>query len=290
MGRQVIKKDITYVPIDGNPNNENRLGILPFVFVSKETSSDYPIPSNLKEHDITFNTMMSEAMTSSNIQGSGVLTLSYPEEQEGMFKNLSTGLTSAIKLPQMRDADTQTTAQYISPSPNLEGQLSVLSAYAKMVLKEKGINAGSAVGNDMESFSSGLERAIANADIQDQVMIMQDLYTKVEKKLFNIIKAWEFLINRNTFSVEDEIEVIFPKPRVMISDKEVLENIETRLRLGLIEKHEALMILDPNLSEDEAREKIETMDNSTTERMRSVFGNQEENQVRPEGDQTESQG
>lgn len=285
---EVIKKNIEYVPIDNNENGINKLGRLPFVYASKETAIDYPTRSNLKDQAITYNALMSELLTSSSIQGSGVLTFSYPEEQEGQFKNISTGLTSAIKLPQLGEGSSPTTANYISPSPDLAGQKEVISTYLKQILSEKGINSGSAIGSDMQSFSSGLERAIAESNVQDIIEMNQDIYIQIEKELFEIIKAWEKLLGKNTFADDMDLKVVFGKPKVMISDREVLDNIKTRLDLGLIEKWEALMILDPNLSESEAKDKMANMEESNAQRMRDFIGNNKENNAGPQGNTEQS--
>jgi len=64
---------------------------------------------------------------------------------------------------------------------------------------------------------------------------------------------------------------VFKKPKVLISDAEILSNIEKRLSLGLIEKWEALRILDPNLSEEAAREKADGIMASNMSKIQSLM-------------------
>lgn len=257
MGEQ-YKPSITYVEIPNNPENINVLGRIPFVFLSKELSPDYPTKSPLFSQTVTSNSLLSEYLTSSNIQGTGQLVFSYPEKFENSFKKITTGLLSALKLPQSTNPeDKPTTAEYINPSPDLSGQKEAVETFITSVLKENGITNASALTNDGQIASSGIARAISNANVDDIIAKNQELYTSVEKEMFEIIKAWEAFKGPSVFKEDDELQITFRKPKVLISDKEVLDNIEQRLRLGLIEKWEALKILDPNLSDEEAQEKLE---------------------------------
>lgn len=288
-----IKESITYVDNPDNPNNENVIGMIPFVFLSKETSFDFPTKSPLFDQTLTANCLMAEYLTASNIQGTGQLIVKYPEKYEGLFKKMTRGLMTAIKLPQSSDeGDAPTDVQYINPNPDLAGQREAVNTYVKAVFKEHGIATGSMSGSDSESFSSGLERAIANAGVDDIVQMNNELYSDAEKQAFEIIKAWERFLGNNTFAEDDELMIKFQKPKVLVSDAETLANIEKRLELGLITKAEALMMLNPNLSEDEAEEKLEEVAVERVESVRRVVGgdtfrNIEGPRSRPEGDSAE---
>lgn len=266
------KTSITYVDIPENPENKNVLGLIPFVFLSKELSPDYPTKSPLLSQTTTSNAMLSELYTSSNIQGTGQLVFSYPEKFENKFKKITTGLLSALKLPQSSNPeDKPTTATYINPSPDLAGQRDVVETFITSVLKENGITNASALTNDGQISSSGIARAISNANVDDIIAKNQELYISVEKEMFEIIKAWESFLGPSVFKEEDTVQVTFKKPKILISDKEVLDNIEQRLRLGLIEKWEALKILDPNLSDEEAMEKVERIAMSKVANVAKAF-------------------
>jgi len=281
-----IKESIEYVDNPDNPNNINVIGMIPFVFLSKETAIDFPTMSPLFDQTITANALMAEYLTASNIQGSGQLILKYPEKYEGLFKKMTRGLMSAIKLPQSSDeGDAPTDVQYINPNPDLGGMKEAVMTYLQSVFKEHGITSGSTLSGS-ESFNSGLERAIANASVDDLIQKHNELYSDAEKQMFEIIKAWESFLGNNTFSQDDELLIKFQKPKVLVSDAETLMNIEKRLQLGLITKAEALMMLNPNLSEEEAEEKLEEIQ---SERMdgarRFMSGNAQADQ----GTETESE-
>lgn len=274
-----IKKSIDYVAQPDNPSMRNLIGVIPFVFLSQEMAIDYPTTSPLMSQTVTANALASEYYTAANIQGSGQMIFKYPEKYENMFSKITTGLLSAIKLPQSSNPeDRATTAEYINPSPDLAGQKEAVFSYVKQMMNEHGLKNTSAVGSEGQDFSSGLQMAIANSSVQDIIEENQQLYVDVEKKMFNIIKAWEAFRGNSVFKDEDEINVVFKKPKVMISDAEVLANIEKRLSLGLIEKYEALMILDPNLDEKAAKTKAAEIRQSNITNIQGMnFGNRKDN-------------
>jgi len=258
---QSIKKSITYVDQPENPKMENKLGVIPFVYLSSETAIDYPTPNPLAKQSVTYNTLMSEAITSANLQGSGISVLSYPEEQEGKFKQLSTGLTETIRLPQSQSPNASpTTFDYRSPNPALDGQMNIYNTYLKQVLAEHGITSSSGISGDNKEFSSGLHMALANADIQAIIEYNQELYVGLEQKIFEIIVAWERFNNSTIFNDNDYLSVIFKRPKLMVTDAETLANIDKMVQMNLIEKWEALVLFDPNLSEEEAKAKLKKIE------------------------------
>jgi hypothetical protein len=274
-----IKRSITYVPIEGNPDNVNKLGTIPFIFISKELSQDMPTPSPLFKQSVIYNALMSEVLTASNIQGTGTLVLSYPEKYEGKFKDVATGLTSTIKLPQSGNpSDRETTVEYISPSPALAAQKDVYFGYMRQILSEHGITTSQGLDGASETFSSGLERLMANADVMGQVESNQELYVAVEREVLRILTAYSDLLGLGYFIEDDILEVTFPKPKLMVSDSETLANIEKRLNLGLMQRYEALMMIDPNLSENQAKEKLLEIDGERMNSMRAVLGNTRSNE------------
>ena len=90
----------------------------------------------------------------------------------------------------------------------------------------------------------------------------QEEYAEREKELYFIIREFERLTGRTVFRSEN-LSISYKKPKPLQSEKELLELIEKKLNLGLIEKHEALTILNPNMTEQQARKKIELIDNSS---------------------------
>lgn len=285
-----IQKSVTYMSNPDNPNNVNILGKIPFVFLSTELAIDYPTPNPLGAQSTKFGAMMSELISAANLQGTSVSVFKYPSHMQGQFDNISTGLTDVIELPQSsNDEDSDTDFSFVSPNPDLAGQKDSYMTYLEGVLSQHGISVGQAMGKDIEASSSGIALAIKNANVQDIIESNQQMYVQAEKQMFEIIKAWEKYIGNNTFEEKDVLNITFKKPKVLISDKETLDNIKMRLDMGLMKKHQALMELDPNLSEKDALKEIEDIEQEKESNMQRVMSGfqvsqtDENNQARPIG-------
>lgn len=254
-------------PNEKNPNNENPYGVLPFVYLPMDFSDKYPIASPLSFQTIELNAEMSTYYTSGMMQ-IGTLVVSYPSSQA--IEAVNTGLFTGMKMPQSENPDAPPTkAEYIAPSPNLSGHRESIITHMSAILDEQGINSNQIVKPD-ESFASGFDRLLASADVQDIIEDNQGFYGKVEQKIYKIIQSiYRNFIKRDIFKSE-EINVIYKKPKVLISDTEKLTNIEKMDELGVLLPWEKFMIIDPNLSEDDAKLKYETLEKIRRERVSRI--------------------
>lgn len=260
-------KTIMNMEIPGNEHMSNDLGILPFVFASKSTAIDLPFLNPLTEQSIMYNVLQSDLLTSCALQGYGQLVTKMPEGME--VTRLNTGMTTAINLPLVEGADEQADASYINANPDLKGMSDTIKEYAEQVLSQHGITSGQAAGE----FNSGLERLIANADVTDIIDSNQAYFAEIEEEVANIVKVYGEKFGEFSIRKEDEFRVVFPKAKVTISDAETLQNIKTRMELGLITEVEAMQIIDPNLDDDDAREKLELIKAEKQEKLNSFMGN-----------------
>jgi len=261
-----VKKSIDYVEIEGNPNNVNPLKELPFVFKSSDVSPDYPVTNPLTKQTIKFNTQQSETMTSKNIHGTGIQVFSYPESQQGDFDEMEFGVLTAVELPQKEDEGSpETTFDYKTSGAQLIPMREVDKGYVEQVARQHGLD-NFEIDKGSVTAMNGISRAIAGASVQKIITKNQKCYAKVERDIFKILKAWDKFNSAGKFSDEDELQVVFPKPKVLISDSEALDNIEKALRLGVIEEWEKLIKIDPNLTEKQAKEKLARIDKSKADR------------------------
>jgi len=206
------------------------------------------------------------------------MTFSYPESMHGKFESRTHGQTQAVNLPQSeKDGAPPTTFDYKTSGAQLGPMMDADMTYLKQVLKEHGIE-NTDMSLDGSSPESGIAKAIGSASVMKAIERNQQYYTKTEKKMFEIIKAWDKLLGTRLFSEEDELQIVFPKPKVMVSDRETLENIQKMLDLGLIEEWEKFIKMDPNLSEEEAKEKLERIEASKMAKAQSFLGGMNGNQ------------
>lgn len=228
----------------------NDIGRLPIAFLSKDLAVDYPLPSQLANKAISWNVSFSDLRSAASSQGHGQLVIEHPTGQA--IDNPHLGQHTAILLPQSsKEKDAPTKAMYINASPDLAGQLDVLKFDLINIMDDEGIQAKSSLEGGIDAVKSGYDRLLKEADIQDIIEDNQSLYADIEQELYDIVRAYEESLNRNTLRSE-KLQVTYEKPKVMISDAETLANIEKREKLGLIKAHEKHIIINPNLSEAEA--------------------------------------
>lgn len=263
-GSTSINYAVTYVDIPGNPNLVNPLGMIPFVYKQRGSSIDYPTFNPLTEQTINFNVLYSDLLTAATMQGFGQAVFSYPEDAE--IKELEIGYMSAIKLPQSLDPNApKSEYKFENPGPDLEGQQKTYLTYLKQVLSQHGITSNQAISGDVESFASGLDRMIANADVNKIVQKNQQVYAELEDDVYQIVRRWEELLGVNLFRDIPELLVYYPRPTVQISESEVIKNVISLLDAGLITKEKALMKLNPNLSPDQAEMEAEELEDESEE-------------------------
>jgi len=268
------KMEVQYLDIKPNP-----IGRLPIAYLQKDLAVDYPVDNNLAEQSISWNVSFSDLKTAASTQGHGQLVVSYPEGMK--MQAMHMGMHTAISLPQSKKPDApRTEAEYISASPDLAGQLEVLKFDLKNILDDHGIKSKGSIEGSSDKFSSGFDRLLSEADVQDLIEGNQTIYAdELEPELFLTLKAFEQAMNQTTFNKTEMLQVHFEKPKVLISDKETLENIEKREALGLMLPHEKHMILNPNLTEEQAKEreeKIKAFKKEQLSEMQSLMGDTEE--------------
>jgi hypothetical protein len=256
-----------FVPIQDNPMNVNPWGILPFAYLPESDTPNYPVASPLPDQTVELGSLLSVYLTSGNMQ-IGQLVLKYPQDQD--IQMITHGLMAGIKLPQSTSPDAaETTADYISPSPQMDQHRTSIMTFMNLILDENGIRPASGSDISIEKFSSGLDRMISESDVQDIIESNQNMYADLEQDIYDIVRMQLESINIRTLSDVD-LEIKYRKPKMMVTDTERLNNIEKMLQLGLIEEWEKFMIIDPNLTEDQAKEKLARINMESESKVRSL--------------------
>lgn len=280
-----IVTQITYIKDPANPEMKNLLGVLPFVWLTKEYSSpERPEINPMFQQCIDINSMNSELLTGARISAVGVLKIKFPNGSD--FKDFAIGHNIALKLPQSTEEGfPETDAEYISPNPNLSGIKEVFNEYTEAVISDQGINNFSLTGQK-DKFTSGFDRALAMADVTEIRNENKNIYKSVEESIFEIVKAYDAVNGTKLFSIGTSINVHFPDPAVISSDKEKLEIIKMKDELGLIEEHEKIM-MDSGLSEEDAKAKLERIKENKKKNVDMFMGKLQENSQYEGEDETQ---
>jgi len=238
--------------LDEGMTGKNPYGVLPFAYAPKDRSENYPQLSPLPMQTVEFNALMSVYLTSANMQ-IGILKITRPEKQKLSISSQS--LYTAIECPQSsRPEDRPTDINFISPTPNMAGHKEAIVTYLQTIIDEQGINSNQVI-NPNESFTSGFDRLLSMADVQGIIEDNQKMYAKVESDIYRIIRTQLASVGQNTLP-EEGFKIIYRKPTILLSDKEKLENLKMMKDLGLWSDWELVQMYDPNLADDEAKDKL----------------------------------
>lgn len=240
-------------PLGPNESGVNPYGVLPFVYAPMTMDTNYPLPSPLPSQTVELNALMSVYLTSAN-QQVGVFVLKYPSDQP--INMVAGSMYTAVQLPQSKNPeDARTEADFISPNPDLAGHKDAVLTYATAILDEHGLTTSAVTGNN-QTFTSALDRIIANADVQDAIEENQEMYSEVERKAYSIISAQLKSVGSNIQLPANDLVIVYPKPKVLVSDSEILENMKKMKELGIFHDWELLQVFDPNLDETQSKDKL----------------------------------
>lgn len=248
----------------------NELGAIPGAYLQQETKPEYPLPQILSNQTIEWNVAFSDLKTAAATQGHGQLVVKYPIKTEKAPK-VEVGMYNAMALPQLHpDQGAATEAEYISAKPDINGQLEVLKFDLMQILEDHGLRGRKSVSvNSVEQFASGFDRLISEADVQYIIDNNQSLYAeKLEQSVFKVLKQFELKMGRTELSSAERLEIKFDKPKVLISDRETLENLAMRVKLGVVASWEKHKIIDPNLTDEEAKERESMIEADTKKLMK----------------------
>jgi hypothetical protein len=252
-----------YIPMEGNELSLNTFGAIPAIFSQEGDQQDRPALNNLASQTVTANVMLSTILSGMSAQSFGQLVVKYPEGQT-MPDVISQGMFTFLKLPQAGEGQPETTADYISPKPDLSSSLEVFRGYIAAMLDEHQINAGVVAGN-VEKFTSGLDRLLSQADTNEVIESNQEEFAKCEKSLFELIKTFYEL--KSSYKITSkQLMIKYIKPTPSMGEKEILDNAKLKMDLGIIERYEILQALDPNLEDEQAEERIDEIDENKAEK------------------------
>lgn len=271
----------------GRVNKEmvNPWGRIPGVFVCNDDSGLFPECSPLSDQSTLFNIMVSDYLTATSSQGFGQLVIKKPHSLK--IEEIENGMFTALEIPLSDNVDEpQGDASYINASPDLEGQSNTIMNLINLILSNNGINSGEVVNGGVQDFASALDRMISQGDCMDSIEENQGLYADGEQEVFEIVKSAEQAENKFPFK-SDRVQTIYKKPKPMRSDKDIRAEVKEKRELGLIHEWEKFKILDPNLTDEECKDRLNSIDKERAERA-SLFG-QDKNKVKDEeedGDKT----
>ncbi len=287
--------DANGVPLTGLNENDikNPIGILPFVDIATDKDFEFYVRSGYNTVNFTtdLGLLLSDVSEIARLQGFSQAIISSVEEP----KDLTIGPRRAIwlKIAPNADAASRPSFEFQSPSPDLGNSLQLISNFMSMYLTSQGVSPKLVNATGVtESFTSGVDRFLNMLERFEASQDDMALFESVEKKAWNIVKAWNntyYNVTDNGFVPElagvsipedSEISIKYSKPEMVLGETDKLTAIEKRLDLGLISQIEAIAIdrgVTKEIAEEMAGEIMESQ-------MELMSGKAEANSIEQESE------
>jgi hypothetical protein len=209
--------------------------------------------STLTQFCIELGVMLSDTSNINRLQGYSQAIIKSVDKPQDM----QVGPHSVIHLPlDPTRPELSPDFQFVSPSPDLQSSLSLLNTFINLYLSAEGLDS-KVINTDgaTKTYASGLERLLAMVEKFEASQDDFDLYKMVEKKAFEILKAWNnYLVGRTldqggvemelqSVPEDVELQVDFTAPQALETQKEKQETVMLYLDKGLISKKMAIMDL-----------------------------------------------
>lgn len=267
----------------------NPIQMLPFVNITADQDGEFWAQggNDLVDSTILINMLLTDMNAIQYMQGWGQLVVTGKE----LPNSLQGGPHQAILL-EYQDGDPKPDFDFKSANPPIDMWMKAIEQYTALVLTTNDLSprniAGSLNAQDLPSGIALLvEQSEATGAVEDKQVIFQD----AEHDLWEVIGAWQnMLFDMDALTQEfmeigklDNPEVIvkFNSPKPMFSEKEKLETIQLRKDLGINEKVDLIMIDNPDMSRQDAEDKIKRIQEERLGQVSSMIASAV-NQVQPE--------
>lgn len=249
--------------IISGPDVVNPIGLMPFVDICNYKDFEYfnRLDMSVTDFTVQLNGAMSDLGQIVRMQGFAQAYLKGPEDL--IPQNIVIGPAYVLKLPIDKNNPTETEFGFASPNSDLAGSINYIETLISTFLSSVGIDPKTISGKaESKSYSSGIERLLANLERFEATRADQEAFINGEKKLFKIIcrylntYAGSDALKYKIAAIDEEnadIEISFKKPEMIQTDEEKLRSIREKLELQLMTQVEAIA-LDRNISEEAAVE------------------------------------
>jgi len=256
----------------------NPIGELPFVDFSHEKDGSFWAVGgeDIVEGAILLNMLLTDLYFIAKFQGMGIGYMF----GKGVPKNMKVGPSSFVTL-EVEQGDPTPSLGFASSNPPIDSHIKMIEGYLAYLLSTNNLDAGSIVGTlSAQNAASGIQEVIKRADNLDDIEDQQEIYKDNEPQIYKLVFKWiNLYFERGLLASEfmevgkipEDLKVItkFNKPHAYLSEKDRLDVIEKRLMLGLDSKVDAIMQDNPNLTKEEAEEKLERINQEVTDNQKS---------------------
>lgn len=258
-------------------NLANPIQMLPFANNAEDQDGQFWAQGgeDLVEGSILVNKLMTDMNFIAYLQGFGQLVVTGKNIQE---KNFSWGPNNAC-LIEYAEEDPIPSVQILSANPPLDQWMQIVQQYIALLLTTNNLSSSTVSANlSVDNFPSGIAMLIEQAESTDSLTDKQKEYVAIERQLWEMARRWlNLYADTGTLCAEFaeigklpdvlDIAIKFIDAKPATTEAERLENIKRRKDLGINEQVDLIMIDNPDMTREEAQEKLLKIQGEKLERM-----------------------
>jgi len=269
----------------------NPIGLLPWENIAGDQDGQYWAQGgeDVTDGSILINKILTDVNFITFIQGWGQLVISAKD----VPKKIKGGPDNAF-IFDIQEGDPVPQVFYATSNPPIQGWLDTIMTTLAMILSTNNLSVRNiATKLDAATAASGIALLIENSESLDDIRNLQEMYRDKEPQIWEILRRWHELFAKPDALVKNlqeinpfkdaDVRLKFNEFRAPISEKEKLEEIKIRKELGINSMAELLMKDNPDLSEDEAKERIKKLTEEKKEKMEQFGGGLIKNRMETEG-------
>lgn len=286
-----------FIKSENNPDKINPIIDLPFdnFAIDQENSFWAEGGDDIFDGAIKVNCMITNMDHIGVTQGYGQFWMS----GKGLPRNVKAGVNKSILLEYEKDDPTPNMG-FASSDPKLTELKDQVVMYVALLLTTNNLSTKS-VSTDLSSsqdFPSGVSLLIDKAESVEDVQDQREIFQDNEPKIFKKIQKWQAVykgllteeFSKYTLPAEFEMTLKFNDARPVMSEKEKLEVIELRQKLGINRMVDLIMIDNPQFSEKEAEEYLmEVLEDKIMQQMKAQQASAEQSGNNTPGDNNQDQ-
>lgn len=258
----------------------NPIQMLPFVKVSEDQDGEFWAKGgeDLIDGSILVNTLLTDMFSLAYIQGWGQMVVI----GDNIPELLTGGPHNAIVIAPNPSSTVQPKVEFVSANPPLDMWMKSVEQYVALILSTNNLSPSNLSAKlDASTFPSGVSMLIEQSEATGNVEDKQKVFQDVEQSSGEIIEAWQnYLFERDALTPEWmdlgklqnlDINLKFTHSKPPITEKEKLETIKLRQELGLNEMVDLIQMDNPDLTKEEAEEKLKRIMEEKLNRMNSML-------------------
>lgn len=278
---------------------ENPIGVLPFTMISEDQDGQFWAEGgeDLIEGSVLINTIITDMFFISKLQGYGQVVVS----GKNLPAHMEVGPNNALILEyDPENEDPKPEFQIVSSNPPIDQWLRSIEQYIALLLTTNNLSTSTIkMSLDGQSFPSGIAMLIDQAEVSAEMQDNREQYMDYERRNWVIITRWINFLNEGNYGSQklaeigtldpmEPINVKFNEMKATVSEAEKLDNLKKRKDLGINEMVDLIMLDNPDMSHDDAIEKLARISEEKMQRLSSAFAgaiaqNEEEDDDAGEG-------